>query len=126
MDPRSQYAEVPSGRPEEVSVSLDGGSVPTDVNTLPHPSDIHPGSSEPHEQPSLEGDFYHKPLEQVEKIGLPFKIHVSVGLGVTVLCFFSTFEQTFQNNFFFVFVDFEKVFFFVSRRECSNLTRFPS
>lgn len=87
MDPRSQYSEVPSG---EVTVSLDGNAVPTDVNTLPHGVDPRSGAVPQQEQPTLEGDFLHKPLEHIEKIGMPFKVHAAVGLSITVLSFFST------------------------------------
>lgn len=98
MDPRSQYAEVPSAG--EVTVSLDNGSVPTDVNTLPHADHMTNAPVPPTEQPTLEGDFYHKPMEHLERIGLAFKIHAAVGLGVTLLCFFSTSHRSPVNIFF--------------------------
>lgn len=95
MDQRSQYAEVPSAG--EVTVSLDNGAVPTDVNTLPHVDHMTNAPVPAAEQPTLEGDFYHKPMEHLERIGLAFKIHAAVGLGVTVLCFFIWHWTTYGN-----------------------------
>lgn len=94
MDPnapsREGYAEVGSAHADEVTVSLDhnnnSGGVPADVNTVPMPDQTAAGSV----PPSLEGEFLHRPMEHIEKIGMPFKIHAGVGLGATVLCFFST------------------------------------
>jgi hypothetical protein len=41
----------------------------------------------PQGPPSLEQDFYAKPVEEIKKLSLPLKIHIGVGAGVSALCF---------------------------------------
>jgi hypothetical protein len=64
---------------DEVTIRIDG-------NPQGEQPPIAEGSI-PASPPSLEQDFYQKPVEEIQKLPLALKIHVAVGLGVSALCF---------------------------------------
>jgi len=80
------YDDVPDDPQAQVTLNM---GTPPPVTDVPLG---HEPQQQPQEPPSLEQDFYHRPMQKLNEIGWPLKIHILVALSVSVLCFFSTYR----------------------------------